>query len=607
MKYLPNSNEGHLNHDWRSVSFGMVLLALAAVVLSIMGSDIHSQTSGDSILPVLVSTVLWSPHYWGQDRFGMALPGLAAFIKNPLFNLLAQNLMSAFLGLLAPFLIALYLFGPRLYISVGASVAAFYIAALTPFHLYTFLGIGQPYAPALGFGYAGLCLFTQGKGRLAAALCMLCGQLLLILSFWLTPTMLLTLVPLVALKRLLGLDDLLRDTPPPQPMAPRGSRFQVLLTDRTIFLLLALFLAFGLSFLASRLSPYMGEYYILPLAEWPASLLSLLSGLLPHLGQPWARSSLAAATLLGAGLLFLPWKRGNVAWAAKVALTLGIAMLLEIAIVSTNAHVKLNDFDGRYLYITRNILCTLTAVLFFAGLYRHCPQRVGQAMNMPLLALFMAVALANYGLPSLRKVRNALDQATGKYTAEIVGQECTHVGGDYWVVWPAVFHANLTYYEQGSDKRVFGVSERAQNTQHIWSALPFPDIRLCGAKTDSSFSSYVYDMGVLKPRSTEFNAIRLYTLSMPLLYGTAIEPAREVELFPNIQGAETIMRTYASNSFILSTFEFKRGGIFGYEIQDKATGARQLFLDKSNTATFVPAGDGATVNLQAYGIDSQTR
>jgi hypothetical protein len=151
---------------WSAAAWPIVLTAVLLATGCIVFSDIHSHTSGDSVVPVLVSTVHWTPHYWGADRFGMVLPLLAAWINNPLTNLIAQNCMSAFLGLLSPFLLACFIFGPRLFVAVGGAVSGLYVFAFSPFELYTYISLGQCYAPAVGFGYAGLCLFTyRGRDR----------------------------------------------------------------------------------------------------------------------------------------------------------------------------------------------------------------------------------------------------------------------------------------------------------------------------------------------------------------------------------------------------------------------------------------------------------
>jgi len=41
-------------------------------------------------------------------------------------------------------------------------------------------------------------------------------------------------------------------------------------------------------------------------------------------------------------------------------------------------------------------------------------------------------------------VRSDLDETLGKYTSEILQSGATHIVGNYWKVWPATFHANMT-------------------------------------------------------------------------------------------------------------------------------------------------------------------
>ena len=56
--------------------------------------DLHN---ADSLIPTLVSLDYWLPFYWGQDRFGMLLPLVAAPVHDSFWNLVVQNALGVFL------------------------------------------------------------------------------------------------------------------------------------------------------------------------------------------------------------------------------------------------------------------------------------------------------------------------------------------------------------------------------------------------------------------------------------------------------------------------------------------------------------------------------
>src|SRR5262249_61076806 len=72
--------------------------------------------------------------------------------------------------------------------------------------------------------------------------------------------------------------------------------------------------------------------------------------------------------------------------------------------------------------------------------------------------ILLGAAVAGYGLPSPAGVRADLDRLLGTRTEDILAGRCTHVAGDYWKVWPAVFHANLVLYERAESRTVWGVT-----------------------------------------------------------------------------------------------------------------------------------------------------
>jgi hypothetical protein len=52
------------------------------------------------------------------------------------------------------------------------------------------------------------------------------------------------------------------------------------------------------------------------------------------------------------------------------------------------------------------------------------------------------------------------------------------VAGDYWRVWPSVFHANLMLREQGETRTVWGITLHAEPTRPQWKHMPLEKLRV---------------------------------------------------------------------------------------------------------------------------------
>jgi hypothetical protein len=113
-------------------------------------------------------------------------------------------------------------------------------------------------------------------------------------------------------------------------------------------------------------------------------------------------------------------------------------------------------------------------------------RRVARPAGAAALLFVPAAALAAYGAPSLARVRADLDVVAGAYTADVLAARCDLVAGDYWTVWPAVWHATLVAREHGLDRRVYGLTHRANPTVPFWRDRPRGSLRICRAAGDEA-------------------------------------------------------------------------------------------------------------------------
>ena len=78
-------------------------------------------------------------------------------------------------------------------------------------------------------------------------------------------------------------------------------------------------------------------------------------------------------------------------------------------------------------------------------------------------------------------MRADLDHLAGRHTADVLAAGCPLVAGDYWTVWPAVWHAKLALRERGERREVWGVTHRSNPTLAEWAGLRGPGLRICVA------------------------------------------------------------------------------------------------------------------------------
>ena len=107
-----------------------------------------------------------------------------------------------------------------------------------------------------------------------------------------------------------------------------------------------------------------------------------------------------------------------------------------------------------------------------------------------------------YGFPSLRRVRADLDRFS-VLTPDVLAAGCTHIAGDYWTVWPAIFHVNLTLYERRESRTVWGVTFGGQPTSMIWRTVPQEKRCVCIAVNDPYGDNWLISFGFSRFRDVE--------------------------------------------------------------------------------------------------------
>ncbi len=83
------------------------------------------------------------------------------------------------------------------------------------------------------------------------------------------------------------------------------------------------------------------------------------------------------------------------------------------------------------------------------------------------------------------------------------------IGGDYWRVWPAVFHANLALFRTHAPARVFGLAYRSEATDPLWQRAG-QSILIAGAPDDPSVEAVAGEHGVATTLHARLPEIDLY-------------------------------------------------------------------------------------------------
>jgi hypothetical protein len=445
---------------------GAVALAAALVDLG----SFHRLEDGDSIVPVLVSLQRWTPFYWDQERYGTLVPLLALPVRDPLWNLLAQRWLMALAGLSVPLLAARHVLAGRDWVLAGLLAAAGLLATWPARWAFDFLG-SQPYGLSLAVALAGLALAEPGQRwgdrRLRWAL----GAAVVAAAHWVNAAAGLALVPLALARAAI---DLLE-----------GAERRAVVRRAAVDLgLLAGGLAFGQLLL--KLNPPRGVYagwsygQALPAVEWRTAI-ETFGRTVAWAAGPWPAWT-AATAAAGFLLLSLPAMRAHRRGALLRAGALVATALAYAAGIALLRWVGENAWHPRYFAPSAALLQVAAASLLAEPIARSA--RLAAPAAAVALALVPVAAVAAWGAPSLAGAERDLARVAGGRTPALLEARCDLVAGDYWTVWPSVWHANVALAQRGEGRRVWGISHRCTPTVPQWRALPRERLRICVAPAE---------------------------------------------------------------------------------------------------------------------------
>ncbi len=447
----------------------LVVAILTAALAAWMGlGTLHQFQHADSLLTVLVSTQRWTPFFWGQDRFGMLVPFVVMPIRHPLANLLAQGWLMTAAALLAPFVMARFLTGRAgPWLAIGACSNTLFLLVATPAVQFDWL-VAQPYGLSISLGFAALVLAADVP-RVPAALTAL---VLLALACWVN----------IGVGLMLAIAT-------------------VIVGSRPVRLLALVAMATMLASLVARYGAT--AHTVTSLAaprQWLDGWRQLLEGLPGVTASPGTVIGIAVGTAVA--VVWLCRSSGLPPWRLAAAIVAMAA--ITWLVVGMSLWVGMNRYVFRYMYPTLMIAGVGVSIVVAALFATRA-----KALAAAALTAWAAAAVVRYGTPSLARVERDIDARFGAKTAAVLHSGATVVGGDYWRVWPAVFHVNLALARMHAHAQVFGLAYRSEETDRLWQHAG-ASILIAGSPEDPSVEAVAGEHGVAATLQTRLPEIDLY-------------------------------------------------------------------------------------------------
>jgi hypothetical protein len=430
-----------------------VALAVATAVW-MNSSSLQESQHADSLLLVLTSIQHWTPFYWGQDRYGMLIPLLAMPFRHPALNMVMEGILAATASLLAPFLVARFMTSDDApWFAAGALTNLVFLLGM-PRDVQFDWFVVQPYGLAIALGFCGLLLLDEPTAKARS----LFGFVLMLLAHWVHAGIFIVLAPAI----LFGRRAAIRSLGATAIAAVSAASFaRVLPLPRT---------PGGLS----------------AVSEWTGGWVQLFRTGETVVAHPAVVGGFVVLGFVAA--VFVIIKRDWRALGASAAL-LAVGATNWIA-VGMSEWVRMNLYYPRYVFPSG----MLFGVAFALLIARTAPLRA------PMLAMSTSAALlvstvAVFGVPSWQRLNDGLDARFGTLTPEVVRSHADVIGGDYWSVWPAVFHANLASYRSGHGKAIFGLTYRSEATDRLWRSNGTPTI-VAAKPSDQAVARYADRAGI---------------------------------------------------------------------------------------------------------------
>jgi hypothetical protein len=445
--------------------------AVAAVVGAcvVLGQQADMYDS-DSLIPILNSLYYWTPFYWEQNRFGMLVPLLFAPVRNPWLNLLGQNWIDAACG------IGLFFVVPRLLLpddddswyAVGLLSAISLLVLTSSVYRFSSLSSVQPYSVSLFLGVSSCLIWTAGAGRASKRVARALAVGASLCAAWVS-----AVAPLFVLLLLLGRFYL----------SPRRfSSWRIAIRDADVQCGVMTGVAFLVGDLLMQLPSYRPtKAAAVRISNWAGGFAQLWANSWSVMAPPQG-VILPAAVIVSASALVLWLRRTatNRVYTRAVPALLG-AGFIYVGVVGSLKWTAANQYAFRYAIPGVVLVISAACLNVIAVGTARLGERPKVVFSAVLTGAVVLASVTVYGWPSFANARRAVDGSLGRLSHDLIAARCTHVVGDYWAVWPRVYHANLVHHELQDGQRTWGITFRSSSTQSVWRALPLEQWRVCAS------------------------------------------------------------------------------------------------------------------------------
>jgi hypothetical protein len=428
---------------WKTLLMVYLILVSTYILFS---SEFSLAQHADSIVPILISTVKWEPFYWEQNRFGTLVPLLCIFIENPFLNYMAQSFIHIFCGLSVFFLISKILFEDRdLSLVVGSLSIGFFFFFFDPLSIYNYLNACQPY----GVSFFLFCIsFLMFKNHAKNSILLACGFISTFLSLWVNISLITFALPLSAGFLLISRE---------RKYAYAG---------------LAIVVAFIVNIFYAKIMALYNTTSLrpLPVGKWGGAVLNIAEVFNPF--TPLLKYVFLAS--IGISFVLLLIKKYPKLDQHKIDMpTYKNVVIFFVSFLIYTIPLFLFKHIAQFNYHPRYFLLSSILLLVFSVSVLVLTFKVNLFCGNPVVVLFIVTIsfftiLKNFTVSFDSLPQKTLDRHFGKYQEVIFNQDIHFAVGDYWKVWPTVFHTNLSKYIKGDENKFWGIAHRAAPTKAMW-------------------------------------------------------------------------------------------------------------------------------------------
>lgn len=356
----------------------------------------------------------------------MLLPLVSRPVRDPFANLIVQGWLSTGAALLAPFLVLRFLLAGRGAWFAAAALADAVLLLSVPSGVQFDWFVSQPYAVAICLAFGGLLIGQGSSGRQAL------GMLLMSLAHW---------VNLLTFPILL-------------PFIVRRSRERAaMLRIAGVGVAAGVLALLSLGGSAPPLTPFVD------VRSWPAGWWALADhtqSLLRQGGWVLIAFAVGAAMTVSLWRALAPPVRTAIAGSTLAALSYWL-------LVGTLEWVHANGLHPRYVFPSLVLLGLAVSM----GVADLCSRRLPHR-DVVLAACLIGAAARVYVPSSPNALRREMNAKFGGMTTDVLNAGVTVIAGEYWTVWPAVFHANAATFRLTGRCSVYGLTLRSAPTGHLW-------------------------------------------------------------------------------------------------------------------------------------------